>query len=161
MDITVQDAAGNVLNFGRGPTDLATLVPASGDYFITLSTAAATSNAALIVTAPPLPGGNPTRIIFAPGATSAVVTGDLAFGGDVDTWVLAAAAGQTLTVTAGSNQPGWSMLYVYDGGGNIIALGSDVEVVAAPLTFGGDYRIVVVSDAAAGAIGYTMTVAVE
>ena len=161
MEIIIQDAAGNVLNFGRGPTDLGTLVPASGDTFIHLSTSVATSNASLIVTAPPLPGDNPTRILFAPGTSSAVVTGDLASGGDVDTWVLAASAGQTLTVTAGNNQPGWTMIYIYDQGGNIIGLGSDLESVGAPLTFGGDYRIVVVSDAAAGPIGYTMTATVE
>lgn len=161
MDITVQDAAGNVLNFGRGPTELGTLVAASGDYFITLSTSAATSNAALVVTAPPLPGSNATRIIFDAGASSAVVTGDLAFGGDVDTWVLAASAGQTMSVSLGSNQPGWSAVYIYDQGGNLIGLGSDMETVAAPLALGGDYRIVIVSDAAAGPIGYTMTVMVE
>ena len=161
MDITITDAAGNVLNFGRGPTELGTLVPATGDYIINLSTAAATSSASLIITVPPLPGNNPTRIIFDAGASSAVVAGDLAFGGDVDTWLLAASAGGTLSVTVSSNQPGWSMIYIYDQFGSIIGLGSDMTTVGAPLTFGGEYRIVVVSDAAAGPIGYTMTTTVE
>lgn len=159
VDITVQDAAGNVVNFGRAPTSLGSRVTATGDYLITLSTSSANPVAySLRVTVPPLPGAGETRIEFPAGATTTTVSGDLAFGGDVDTWVIRALAGQTLNLYLGASRPGWMMVYVYSATGDLIALGSDMDVIAAPLAAGGDYRVVAVSDAAAGPIGYSMVV---
>lgn len=159
VDITVQDAGGNTINFGRAPTEMGTRVPATGDYLITLSTSSATPvNWGLTVTVPPLPGAA-TRIVFPAGGISATVSGDLPFGGDVDTWVIAAQAGQTLTATLANNTPGWLRIFVYNAAGDLIALGTDPNGAAAPLS-AGDTFIVVVSDPAAGPIGYNMTVTI-
>lgn len=159
VDITVQDAAGNVVNFGRAPTSLGSRVAATGDYLITLSTSSASPVAySLVVTVPPLPGAGETRIQFPPGATTTTVSGDLAFGGDVDNWVVRALAGQTMFLYLGASQPGWAWVYVYGGAGELLALGSDLDPIGAPLAADGDYRIVVVSDPAAGPISYSMVV---
>ena len=160
VEITVQDGAGNVINFGRAPTELGTRVPATGDYLITLSTASATVvNWGLTVTVPPLPGAA-TRIVFPVGANSTSVTGDLPFGGDVDTWVVGSTGGQTMTASPVAATPGWLRVFVYSPGGDLIALGSDPAGVVAPLAAPGDYTIVIVSDPAAGPIGYQMSVVI-
>ena len=99
-----------------------------------------------------------TRIAFAPGATSATVGGDLPFGGDTDTWVIRGQAGQGLNVTvAVAEAIGWVRVYVYDAAGSIVGLGTDITGVQAPLNNTGDYRIVVVSDAGAGPLSYSLT----
>ena len=160
VDITVTDAAGRTVNFGRAPTELGTRVASTGDYTVTLSTSAATPvSYSLTVIAPPLPNAAAaTRIIFATGSTTTTVSGDLPFGGDVDNWVIRGQAGQTMSLYLGSSLPGWLMVYVYNASGDIIALGSDLDVIAAPLAFTDDYRIVVISDPAAGPTSYSMVV---
>lgn len=160
VNIAVRDAAGATLNFGRAPTELGTRLPATGDYLITLDTASAAAvGYTLTVTLPPLPGAA-TRILFPAGATSTTVTGDLPFGGDVDTWVVGARAGQTLTAYLGATTPGWLKVYIYNAAGDLLARGSDLESVAAPLAADGDYTIVVISDPAAGPISYSMVVTI-
>ena len=116
VEIAISDPAGNVVNFGRGPTSLATMAATSGDYHIWLSTLSeAAMSYTLTVTVPPLPVAG-TRIEFGPGATSATVGGDLPFGGDTDTWVIRGQAGQGLNVTvAVAEAIGWVRVYVYDG----------------------------------------------
>lgn len=160
VDITISDASGLVYNFGRAPTELATRVPRTGDYLITLNTASPTPVAyTLTFRVPPLPDiTEATRIIFAQGSATTTVSGDLAFGGDVDRWVINGRAGQTMTLYLGASLPGWTMVYVYNAAGDIIALGSDADVIAAPLATDGDYRIVVAGDPAAGPITYSMVV---
>jgi hypothetical protein len=160
VDITVTDAAGRVLNFGRAPTELGTRIPANGDFVITLSTASATPvTYSLTVIAPPLPtAGVATRIFFAAGSTTTTVSGDLPSGGSVDNWVIRAQAGQAMSLYLGASQPGWMMAYVYNPAGDIIALGSDMDVIAAPIGTTDDYYIVLVSDAGAGPITYSMVV---
>lgn len=160
VDITVADASGATLNFGRAPTELGTRVSATGDYTITLSTMSATPVAyTLIVNVPPLPdAAGATRIIFGAGSTTATVSGDLSAGGAIDNWVIGAQTGQTLSLFLGASQPGWLMIYVYNAAGDIIALGSDLDVIAAPIATTGDYRIVIAADPAAGPITYSMVV---
>jgi hypothetical protein len=162
VDITITDAAGRTVNFGRAPTELGSKLAVTGDYTITLSTASANLvNYSLTVIAPPLPNTSAaTRISFPAGSTTTTVSGGLPSGGSTETWVIRALAGQTLNVFLGASQAGWMMAYVYNPAGDIIALGSDMDVVAAPLAATGDYYIVLVSDAAAGPITYSMVVEV-
>lgn len=159
-DITVRDMAGNVLNFGRAPTELGTTIPNGSDYLIVVSTMSTNAvQFTLRVTVPPLPGAGATRIQFAPGATSATVTGDLPFGGDLDSWVVRALAGQTMNVSLGVNEAtGWVNVFVYNEAGQLIGSGTDVSDAAVPLATTGDYRIVVSSIQAAGPLSYSMTV---
>lgn len=160
VDITLTDAAGRTLNFGRAPTELGTRIPANGDYVITLSTASATPvNYSLTVIAPPLPNTSAaTRITFPAGSTTTTVSGGLPSGGSTETWAIRALAGQTMNVYLGASQSGWMMGYVYNTAGDILALGSDMDVLSAPLAANDDYYIVLVSDAAAGPITYSMVV---
>ena len=161
LDITVSDAAGNRLNFGRAPTSLGTVITTSGDVYVRVATPGVALSYSLTITVPPLPGPNATRISFAPGATSASVTGDLPFGGDTDSFVLTGMAGQTLHVTATVNEAtGWTRLYVYDAASTIVGLGTDITGASAPLAQTGDYRIVIVSDPAAGPLSYTLTASI-
>ena len=160
VDITITNAAGNTVNFGRAPTELGSQVATTGDYTITLSTASATPvTYSLVVTVPPLPNpGAATRIIFASGSTTTTVSGDLAFGGGVDNWVIRAQAGQTMSLFLGASQPGWIRAFVYGPSGALLALGSDLDVIAAPLATTDDYQIVIISDPAAGPISYSLVV---
>jgi hypothetical protein len=161
-DVTVRDTDGNVLNFGRAPTELGTQIPATGDYVIVISTMSTNAvSYSLVVTAPPLPPAGGTRIEFAPGATSATVTGDLAFGGDIDTWIIRALAGQTMNLLFGTEQTGWLDLVIYNAAGQIIAIGSDLMSIGVPLATTGDYTLVVSSDPAMGPMTYTMTAAIQ
>src|SRR5690606_3865159 len=160
VDITISDATGRVYNFGRAPTELGTRIPQTGDYLVTLATSSATPvSYTLTFMLPPLPdSAAATRIIFAQGSTTTTVSGDLALGGDVDHWAINGQAGQTMTLYLGASLPGWTMVYVYNPAGDIIALGADTAVIAAPLAETGDYRIVVAGDPAAGPITYSMVV---
>ena len=161
VQIGISDPAGNPINFGRAPTSLGSAAITTGDYTIALSTTAGPVSYSLVVNVPPLPAGNATRIEFGPGATSATVQGDLPFGGDQDTWLIRGLAGQVLNVSVGVVEAtGWTRVYVYDAAGQIIALGTDITGAQAPLNATGDYRIVVVSDAAAGPLSYSLTAAI-
>ena len=161
VQIGISDPAGNPINFGRAPTSLGSAAVTTGDYTIALSTTAGPVSYSLVVNVPPLPAGNATRIEFGPGATSATVQGDLPFGGDQDTWLIRGLAGQVLNVSVGVVEAtGWTRVYVYDAAGQIIALGTDITGAQAPLNATGDYRIVIVSDAAAGPLSYSLTAAI-
>jgi hypothetical protein len=162
VEITILDPNNSVVNFGRAPTSLGTQLPLSGDYRINLSTTAAGPvNFTLRVTVPPLPRAEATRIEFGPGATSATVQSDLPFGGDQDTWLIRGLAGQTLHVSVGVVETtGWTRVFIYDAAGQIVGLGSDITGASAPLIATGDYRIVVVSDPAAGPLSYSLTAAI-
>jgi hypothetical protein len=156
--ISIYDATGTLLNFGRGPASLATSVAAAGDYNLILSAETAPANYSLEVVVPPLPAPGATRIDFPAGAMSTTVSGDLAFGGDVDHWVIGAQAGQVMNLAVGTSTPGWLRLFVYNEAGQIIGLGTDISGVSAPLATNGDYRLVVVGDPAIGPVSYTMGV---
>lgn len=156
--VSIYDATGTLLNFGRGPTSLATTAPASGDYNIILSAETAPANYSLEIVVPPLPAAGATRIFFAEGQTSTTVTGNLISGGDVDNWIIRALAGQIMNLSVATNTPGWLQLFVYNEAGQIIGLGTDITGVSAPLASNGDYRLVVVGDPAIGPVDYTMVV---
>lgn len=158
-DVTVRDLAGNVLNFGRSPTELGTVIPSGGDTVIVISTMNTNAVAyTLRVSVPPLPSAGASRIEFAPGATSATVTGDLAFGGDLDNYVIRGLAGQTMNVWLAVNEAtGWMTIFVYNDAGQLIGSGSDLSGAAVPLATTGDYRIVVSSIEAAGPLSYALT----
>lgn len=160
VDITITDAAGRTVNFGRAPTELGSKLAATGDYTITLSTASASPvNYSLTVIAPPLPNTSAaTRITFPAGSTTTTVSGTLPSGGSTETWVIRALAGQTMHVFMGTTQPGWVMVYIYNAAGDIIGLGTDLAGVSAPITANDDYTILVVSDAATGPVTYSMVV---
>lgn len=161
-DVTVRDLAGNVLNFGRAPTSLGTEVPVTGDYIIVISTmSTAAVNYSLVVTAPPQPGAA-QRIEFAPGASSATVGGDIPFGGDTDNWVIRGGPGQTMHVTMGvAEATGWVRVFIYNEAGMLLGLGTDISGVSAPMVTNNDYRIVIISDQAAGPLSYSMTVTIN
>ncbi len=159
VDIVVEDAEGHILNVGRAPTELASFALTDGDYFITLSTHSANpAQYTLEVIAPPLPQDIATRITFAPGASSAEVTGQLDFASDLDFWVIQAQAGQTLQIDIGAAEQGWLNAYVYNAAGDILAIGGDTETIFAPLAANGDYLIVVNTTYGAPPLAYTMTV---
>jgi hypothetical protein len=158
--ISIYDANGNLLNFGRAPTSLATTVPATGDYTVILSAETAPVGYSLEVVVPPLPASGAERIDFPEGSTSATVNGNLAFGGDIDQWVIRALAGQVMNLSVGTATPGWLRLFVYNDAGQIIGLGTDITGVSVPLSTTGDYRIVVVGDPAIGPVIYTMVVTI-
>lgn len=158
VGISIYDATGTLLNFGRGPTSLGTIVPATGDYNILLSAETAPVTFALEVVVPPLPAAEATRIVIPAGATSTTVNGEIAFGGDVDNWLIGGLAGQVMNLSVATATPGWLRLFLYDQTGQIIALGTDITGVAAPLAATSDYRLVVVGDPAIGPVSYAMVV---
>jgi hypothetical protein len=160
LAIAVLDATSQTLNSGRAPTELSTRAPADGDYIITLSNNAASPvSFSLVVFVTPIPQpGFATRITFAAGATSATVSGDMLFGGDGDFWIIYGLAGQTLNLSLSASQAGQVMIYVFDAAGDLVALGSDLESISAPLVADGDVTIAVTSDPAAGPVTYYMTV---
>jgi hypothetical protein len=162
VEIAVLDTAATLLNLGQSPTSLATVAPANGDYLISLNTPGpATVNYSLEVVVPPLPQTEATRITFAPGATSAEVTGSLDFASDLDYWVIQALAGQTMQIDIGASQAGWLDAYVYNPAGDIIAFGDDSATIFAPLATNGDYLIVINTTFGAPPVTYTMSVEIE
>jgi hypothetical protein len=163
LDIFIRDQNGTTINFGGDPTELGTQAPATGDYTIeVVSRAAAAISYTLVVTVPPTPGPEaPVRIEFATGAVSTTVNGSLAIGGDLDSWVVRALAGQTLTVTVAPSEPGWLNLFVYDDQGHLIGSGTDATGAAVPAVSAGDYTILVGNVGAGPAITYAMTVTIR
>ncbi|MFO7664075.1 MAG: hypothetical protein R6X18_15980 [Chloroflexota bacterium] len=158
--ISIYDENGNLLNFGRGPVSLATTVPATGDYTINLSAETAPVGYSLEVIVPPSPPPVAERIVFPAGTTSATVNGNLAFGGDLNNWVVRALAGQMMNISVATVTPGWMRIFVYNEAGQIIGLGTDISGVSVPLATTGDYRIVVVGDPAIGPVSYSMVVSI-
>lgn len=156
--VSIYDRNGALLNFGRGPTSLATVATEMADYNILLSADNTPASYSLEVVVPPLPGGDATRIVFPTGATSTVVGGELPFGGATQTWIVGGQGGQTLTVSVATATPGWLRLYVYNSAAQIIGMGTDNSGVSAPLATTGDYYIVVVSDPAIGPVSYSLAV---
>lgn len=96
--ITVKDSQGNYLNGQRIPTFWQGGLPETGDYVIRVyggeTAPAAGSGQAVAYTLQII---IPQRITFAPGAISATIEGDVA-AHESDDYILAAQAGQTMTV---------------------------------------------------------------
>ena len=98
-------------------------LPSTQDYNIDLKSHASTPvNYTLEVTLSTQPGPSPQpttrRIRFAPGATTAIEQGSLAAGG-MDRYVLAATAGQIMSVNVSSSQ-GQVILVIYGADGTVL-----------------------------------------
>ncbi|MBI5031000.1 MAG: hypothetical protein HZB51_10770 [Chloroflexi bacterium] len=101
---------GNPLKtFGAGSSNWSGILPTTQDYVIgIIAENASAATYALQITIPPLatptPGNSPPkRIAFPPGGTSATLEGNLVPNG-IDSFILRALAGQTMTVNAFSKQ---------------------------------------------------------
>ncbi len=122
--LVVFGADGTVLlPTSNGATTWSGKLPSTQDYNIEVRSAAANvMNYALQVTIPPLattvPQDTPRRITFAPGATSASITGSTATNGQ-DRFVLRILQGQTLTATITSAQNN-VILIIYGADGNVL-----------------------------------------
>lgn len=81
------------------------VLPSTQDYFIEAVSVGAATSYELTVWISPLGPSEPIRIQFAPGATSATLTGYLEEG-EADRYVLRAQAGQTMEVTVTSPSSG-------------------------------------------------------
>ena len=160
VNMELVSPGGEVLNSARDSfTGLGTLLPATGDYSIFLTTTSQSDVTYVMeVIIPPLPSTGATRIQFDPGASAATVSGSLAFGGDLDNWILTASAGQILNIGVSANPGGWMNLFVYDAAGQFIGYGDDSFGLGVPLDQGGDYTIVVSSFEAAPPVNYSLFV---
>lgn len=110
LDASVEERFGGALLYVWGPdgSELVpqahpmahwrVVLPAKGDYFIAVYATGAATRYTLTVTVNTPDSEQATRIQFAPGATSAVVSDHLA-PGETDSYVLRALAGQTMDVT--------------------------------------------------------------
>lgn len=122
--LVVVGADGTVLlPMSNGAITWSGKLPSTQDYTIEVrSTAVNVMNYALQVTIPPLattvPQDTPRRITFAPGATSASITGSTATNGQ-DRFVLRILQGQTLTATLTSAQNN-VILIIYGADGNVL-----------------------------------------
>jgi hypothetical protein len=101
--VAIHRANGGLLGTTSGTQTWQGVLPADGDYYVTTSTSAmgAGTNYSLridITSGPaPDPGSQPERIRFAPGATSASVSGTLPLGSRKQ-YVLRALAGQVMDI---------------------------------------------------------------
>jgi hypothetical protein len=104
-------------------------------------------------------GSEPTRIQFAPGATSTTMTGWLDEGGDDASYVVRALAGQTMEIYILPAGWGGSIeVEGQDGAAWSAPSGANTLTVALPVTQ--DYVITLSTPAGATAIQYTMDVTI-
>lgn len=96
------------------------------------------------------------RIYFAPGATSAVVGGNLS-GGEVARYVLRAIAGQLMTVQATSNGAP-VIVTIFDPNRNIMGYGSTQEQWSGILPITGDYGFNVYPPPYAASVDYQIRI---
>jgi hypothetical protein len=119
--LVVYGADGTVLiSDHAGATQWSGKLPKTQDYNIDVRSVVETPTAyTLKVTIPPAPGPGPQpvvrRIQFAPGGTSATISGRVAAGG-VDRWVLGTRAGQTMEVELDGN----AALAIFSAGGTVL-----------------------------------------
>jgi hypothetical protein len=165
VTVFVRDATGQLLASGTDEKGLNLGLPTTGDYFIDVASPGAapdvgyTLEVSIPASAPPTP--QPVRIQFAAGATSATVSETLAFGGDVDTWVLRALAGQTMTLNVTASEAGWMNIFVYDQNNQFLGSGTEASGVNINLPANQDYIILVSSINAAPPLNYTMVVTIQ
>lgn len=128
-----------------GPADpISFALTVTGDYTISVAPGMGEVESYTInvrIPAPPAataPPGDATRIEFAPGTDYGSVSGTVA-AGEVDSYVLRAAAGQTMIVVAASVEQN-AVVTVLAPNGTVIGA-ANVSVFAGTLTATGDYRI--------------------
>lgn len=131
---------------------------ATQDYYVEAVAVGGATNYTLAVAISPL-GSEPTRIQFAPGATSATVTGWLDEGGDHASYVVRASAGQTMAIDVLPAGSGVGIeVEGQDGSAWRAPNGANTLTVALPVTQ--DYVITLSTPAGAAAIQYTMDVTI-
>ena len=110
----------------------------------------------------PAAGGpvTPQRIQFALGQSSAQVQDSLAAGGDLNSYVVNVAAGQTIQVGVFASPPAATNIYIRNAAGQLISSGTDMSGASTTATTAGDYFIDVSNFNAAPAVSYTLTVTV-
>jgi len=134
------------------------LLPATQDYFIDAVSIGGDTAYALTVFITPL-SALPERIQFEPGATSATVEGELDAGGDYDTYVLRAMAGQMMEVSVSSTGAPVAIHVVGENGAQwYTTYGVSPLPISLPATQ--DYVIALVTQIGAGATSYTMEVTI-
>lgn len=159
--VRLGDMSGGVLATNPDTVGISAAVPTTGDYQISFSTPNAAPQVAYTAQVfIPAAGGpvTPTRINFAPGATSAQLDDSLAAGGDLNSYVLTVGAGQSISAAVFASVPAVTNINVRNSAGQQIAAGTDMSGVSATATNAGDYYIDVSSSAAAPALTYRLTV---
>lgn len=122
--LVVWGADGTVLMSDHaGASNFTGALPSTQDYFIAVrGNPGGPTNYTLTITVPPLTNPNPgvvaRRIVFAPGAISAVVTGQVA-NNFTDRWVIKVQAGQTMTAQVVFSS-GTGVLIVFGADGNVL-----------------------------------------
>jgi hypothetical protein len=115
MQLQILGADGVMLkNPGSGGPDFQGVVPSTQDYYVIVITGNSPMSYSMTVTVPALAQKSPQRIHFAPGTTSATVTGNLAAGSS-KTYVLQIQAGQEMVVNVSPNQGLQLEAYAADG----------------------------------------------
>jgi hypothetical protein len=163
--LTIWGADGTVLISDMADaTHWAGVTPKTQDYYIDVRAMdGKTTTYTLIVTARPIKSNPPhpgvQRIVFAPGAVSAVVSGRVVQGGN-NAYVLKASRNQRMLINTTARAPG-VVLTVYGADGTVL-----MSSMAGAPTFSGnlpstqDYYITVTAGGA-GAFNYSMRVTVE
>lgn len=165
VTVFVRDVGGQLLASGPDGTGIQVSLPATGDYYIDVSSAGAAPAVAysleVAIPSSTPPTAQPVRIQFAPGSSSATVNESLAYGGDVDTFVLRALAGQEMTVNITANEAGWMNFFVYNQNNEFLASGTDATGLSINLPATQDYYILVSSINAGPPLNYAMTVTIQ
>jgi hypothetical protein len=134
-------------------------LPVTQDYILSIMSTGNSTSYVLDVGISAL-ASLPTRIEFAPGTTSATVSGNLAAGGDLRYYILRALAGQTIVVESTSTPaPVTVWLQSEDGASFFWADESGRLVAQLPATQ--DYVLTISTPNAAGPTDYTLTVTIE
>lgn len=144
------------------PTTWEGVLPMTQDYLINVSAPADTADSyTLTVTIDPaVPEPTPERIQFAPGSTTATVSGVFAAGGDSHAFILTAREGQILTIQVTANPAGPVTMFVKDVTDRIVLTGTDGETISLNLPASGDYTIMLYTPGAAPAVTYDMVVTI-
>lgn len=132
-------------------------LPRTQDYTITLLAANGPAEYALDIGLSAL-NDQPTRVEFAPGSSSATLSGRLAAGGDAEYYIFRALAGQTVTV---SGAPAGAPLFIYLTSADGSSFFGGTESLTATLTATSDYVLTVGSPNAAGTVDYNLTLTIE
>lgn len=119
--VTIQDANGRVIGSTGGGSSWQGVLPAHGDYFVTLGTSAMGGGVNyslridIVFGSSPNPPAQPERIQFAPGSTSTLVEGNLPANSQKQ-YILRAQAGQIMGIQSwGSGGPFRYTLQTGDG----------------------------------------------
>jgi hypothetical protein len=159
--VAVRDPSGAQIAEPPEPgTDFSVVLPSTGDYVISVGpgrseVASYTLNVRIPPASPtpPPPSGGAQRVQFARGTDSATVSGSIAPGTTVS-YVLRAAAGQTMNVSLGPD--GFAALTtIFAPNGDVVGAGHTTATASLPVA--GDY-IVEIGNTGGSTNDFTMTV---